>query len=98
MSILSGRYLHNIHPGPVNNSKSGGCDGDTWRSDAELESFAMLAKEVGYVTSYSGKYLSSLGAGVKGTPGCPQCWQILPGYDKWLAQLENSIYFDYGEV
>jgi hypothetical protein len=98
MSILSGRYLHNIHPGRVNNSATGGCDAESWRSDAELFSFSMLAKDAGYVTSYAGKYLSGAGSKTKGMPGCPDCWRVPPGYDKYLTQLTNALYYNYSEV
>jgi arylsulfatase A-like enzyme len=93
MSILSGRYLHNIHGGKgVNNSISGGCDNrDEWREDAEKASFAMYAKAEGYHTSYAGKYLSAMNDGavdgdpLRGTPGCDTCLRVPPG--KWFSDL-----------
>jgi arylsulfatase A-like enzyme len=106
MSILSGRYLQNLNGGnPMNNSISGGCDGrEYWRADAEQSTFATHAQAEGYVTSFAGKYLSALNDGVvegdplKGTPGCPNCLRVPPGWDKWLIQRQNAIYYDYKTI
>jgi len=95
MSILSGRYLHNLNGGnPVNNSISGGCDGrENWRAGAEMATFATYAKENGYNTSFAGKYLSALNDvgyedALRGTPGCPTCLRVPPGE---LCNSKNAI-------
>ena len=98
MSIMSGRYMHNLNNGnPVNNSYSGGCHGEFWRNDGEQETFAVYAKQAGYKTSYAGKYLSAVGGdeAIRGTPGCPGCLRVMPGYDKWSAQVHNAFYYNY---
>merc|ERR1719481_756324 len=58
-SILTGRYMHNT--GVKNNTVSGGCNGDKWRDDLELKTFATRLKQVGYKTMYAGKYLNQYG-------------------------------------
>ena len=35
---------------------------------------------------------------LKGTPGCPNCLRVPPGYDKWLVQRENAIYYNYKTI
>jgi arylsulfatase A-like enzyme len=101
MSIMSGRYMQNLNNGNlVNNSYEGGCHGEFWRNNGEQETFAVYAKEAGYNTSYSGKYLSALNGGkaLRGTPGCPQCLRAMPGYDKWSEQRHNAIYYNYSLI
>lgn len=104
MSIMSGRYLQNLNDGnPVNNSYSGGCHGRVWQDDGEQETFAVYAKAAGYSTSYAGKYLSANpdtpdATPLMGTPGCPECLRVMPGYDKWFAQMENALYYNYSVI
>jgi N-acetylglucosamine-6-sulfatase len=87
-SILSGRYLHNI--GVFNNSYEGNCDGPAWQSKVENFTFAVYAKQAGYNTGYAGKYLNTYG--YNGTNRVP------PGWDKWLAIVGNSQYYNYRVV
>lgn len=101
MSIMSGRLMQNLNGGmPVNNSYEGGCHGEVWRNDGELETFAVYAKNVGYNTSFSGKYLSALNGdkALRGTAGCPSCLRAMPGYDKWSAQRNNAVYYNYSLI
>jgi N-acetylglucosamine-6-sulfatase len=87
-SILSGRYLHNI--GVFNNSYEGNCDGPAWQQDVENFTFAVYAHKAGYQTGYAGKYLNTYG--YNGTNRVP------PGWDKWLAIVGNSQYYNYRVV
>ena len=80
-SILSGRYLHNGVA--INNTKSGNCNGELWRSGAEKSTFAVYAKAAGYTTFYAGKYLNAYDSGVP------------PGYDYWYGLVGNSRYYNY---
>lgn len=94
-SYLSGRYLHN--GGAINNSVAGNCYGSDWQSDAEADSFAVHAKQAGYTTSYTGKYLNAYS--LKGSPGCPTikapgCLRVPPGWDYWAGLRGNSRYYN----
>jgi arylsulfatase A-like enzyme len=93
--------MQNLNNGNlVNNSYEGGCHGEFWRNNGEQETFAVYAKEAGYNTSYSGKYLSAKNGdkALRGTPGCPQCLRAMPGYDMWSAQRHNAIYYNYSLI
>jgi arylsulfatase A-like enzyme len=87
MSILSGKYLHNLGRGkPMNNSISGGCDHpEFWRADSEQKTYATYAKAEGYVTSFAGKYLSAYNDRapdvdpLRGIHGCDSCFRVPPG-------------------
>ena len=58
--ILPKRYQHNTRV--LNNSLSGNCNGDLWKSELEKETFAVRLQQAGYVTFYAGKYLNEYGA------------------------------------
>lgn len=102
-SIVSGRYLHN--GGALNNTVEGNCNGEWWQRDAETITFATVLKELGYQTSYAGKYLNNYG--LPGSPDCQQfkngtrtdgCRRVPPGWDRWLGLRGNSRYYNYGVV
>jgi len=87
-SILTGRYLHNT--GVKNNTVSGGCNGDKWRDELELKTFATRLKEVGYKTMYAGKYLNQYGNSKAGGVA-----HVPPGWDWWVGLAGNSRYYNY---
>ena len=74
----------------LNNSFAGNCDGPAWQAKVEQYTFAVYAKQAGYQTGYAGKYLNTYGA--KGSNRVP------PGWDKWLAIVGNSAYYNYNVV
>ena len=94
-SILSGRYVHN--GGATANSFDSNCYGTTWVNETEKQTFAVLAKEAGYQTSYAGKYLNRYGQ--PGAPGCEDndsdsaCLRVPPGWDKWLGMVGNQNFY-----
>lgn len=102
-SIMSGRYLHNGLA--LNNTVEGNCNGERWQQGAEQTTFATILKDLGYQTSYAGKYLNLYG--IPGSPGCKRfdngtsstgCRRVPPGWDRWLGLIGNSQYYDYGVV
>ncbi|XP_055624228.1 N-acetylglucosamine-6-sulfatase-like [Toxorhynchites rutilus septentrionalis] len=81
-SILSGQYTHNTRT--HNNSYSGGCYGDYWRSTVEPQNFPVKLQQAGYKTFYAGKYLNQYMSKV-----------IPPGWNEWYGLYGNSIYYNY---
>lgn len=57
-SLLSGQYAHNHQT--TNNSVSGGCYGEHWKTNAENHTFPVYLQRNGYNTFYAGKYLNGV--------------------------------------
>jgi N-acetylglucosamine-6-sulfatase len=89
-SILTGRYLHHgdlAH----NNSISGNCYGEKWRSNTEPHhTFAVHARAAGYHTAFVGKYLNQYQHHKDNISEC-----VPPGWDYWLGLEGNSRYYNY---
>lgn len=60
-SILSGQLAHNC--ATVNNSLTGGCYGDFWRTHVEPRTIAAVANSIGMETFFAGKYLNQVSWG-----------------------------------
>jgi N-acetylglucosamine-6-sulfatase len=98
-SILSGRYLHN--GGALNYSIGGNCNGKDWQTDAELQTFAVYAKQAGYHTSFAGKYLNEYGGPItdcRDKMSKAMCPRVPPGWEQWLGLVGNSRYYNYSLV
>lgn len=82
--IQTGRYMHNTKV------DDNGCGGTAWQQGPEKSNVAHFAKQAGYNTYYSGKYLNNYGSpDVGGTAHIPQGW------DEWMALVGNSKYYNY---
>ena len=83
-SLLTGRYQHNTHV--VNNSRSGNCYGDEWKTGLESRSTfaAIIHDEADYETFYAGKYLNFYNGE-----------DVPKGWDDWHGLVGNSKYYNY---
>mmetsp|Transcript_28022 Transcript_28022/g.82035 ORF Transcript_28022/g.82035 Transcript_28022/m.82035 type:complete len:321 (-) Transcript_28022:1032-1994(-) len=72
-SIYTGRYIHNI--GVYNNSAgSGGCSSLRWQEGPEKSNVAFHLQQLGYATSFAGKYMNNYGYGTSNAvDSLPQC-------------------------
>lgn len=82
--IQTGRLMHNTK------AYNNGCGGTAFQQGPETKNVAWFAKQQGYTTYYSGKYLNNYGS--DGTGGVKY---IPPGWDEWHALLGNSKYYNY---
>lgn len=95
-SFLTGRYLHNSLT--FENDIKHGCSNITWAEGPEKRTYAVQAKNSGYHTSYSGKYLNQYA--LPGSSGCikrmdPGCFAHIPlGWDDWHGLMGNSRYYN----
>jgi N-acetylglucosamine-6-sulfatase len=79
---LTGSYAHNTQT--YNNTKNGGCYGQNWINNHELNTFPKKLQDSGYETFYAGKYLNEY-----------KTDQVPPGYNQFYGLLGNSRYFNY---
>uniref|UniRef100_W8B4N7 N-acetylglucosamine-6-sulfatase n=1 Tax=Ceratitis capitata TaxID=7213 RepID=W8B4N7_CERCA len=82
-SLLSGMYAHNH--GTLNNSISGGCNGQHWRTKIEPHALPVLLQTDGdYETFFAGKYLNEY----RGE-------RLPPGWTEFYGLHGNSRYYNY---
>ncbi|EDW72059.2 uncharacterized protein Dwil_GK10744 [Drosophila willistoni] len=81
-SILTGQYAHNHRT--TNNSISGGCNGQLWKTRSEPRALPVLLAERGYRTFYAGKYLNEF----RGE-------HVPPGWTEFHGLHGNSRYYNY---
>lgn len=86
-SFLTGLHVHNHMT--LNNSISGGCYGQSWRT-LETRTFAASLYNAGYNTFYAGKYLNQYGSSHAGGPET-----VPPGWSEWHGLVGNSVYYNY---
>eukprot|EP00039_Didymoeca_costata_P033451 m.42389 g.42389 ORF g.42389 m.42389 type:complete len:500 (+) comp9877_c1_seq3:65-1564(+) len=94
-SYLSGRYLHNSLT--FRNSPQDGCANISWAEGPEKDTYAVYAKNAGYRTSYSGKYLNDYslpGSYLCDKRGDKGCLRTPPGWDDWHGLVGNSRYYN----
>lgn len=75
-------YAHNHET--INNSLSGGCNSDHWRSEVEPRALPVLLQKGGYHTFFAGKYLNQY----KG-------YKVPPGWTDFYGLHGNSRYYNY---
>ena len=85
--IQTGRYMHNTK------APNNGCGGDAFRNGPETLNVAHYAREAGYTTYYSGKYLNNYGSATSQYPNGTA--YVPPGWDEWRALVGNSRYYNY---
>lgn len=81
-SFITGKYAHNHRT--FNNSISGGCNGEYWRSKDEKRTVATILKNGGYSTFFAGKYLNTY-----------RGLDVPPGWDYFYGLHGNSIYYNF---
>src|SRR5262249_46858621 len=83
VSLLTGKYSHST--GVYNNSGRHG----SWSDFHDATTLATVLHERGYTTALIGKYVNTYGqnSGQRG--------YIPPGWDRWLAFLGGTKYYDY---
>lgn len=81
-SILSGLYAHNHET--KNNSVSGGCYGDFWKSHIEPNALPVIMQENNYETFFAGKYLNEYKEAT-----------VPPGWNHFFGLHGNSVYYNY---
>ena len=80
-ALYTGKYIHNI--GVHNNSAgSGGCSSLQWQAGPERHSIAYFMSELGYATSFAGKYMNNYGYGTNNSvDSLPQCLNATMAWD-----------------
>ncbi|ALC48678.1 CG18278 [Drosophila busckii] len=81
-SILTGQYAHNHRT--INNSISGGCNGQFWRHTSEPQALPVLLQRHGYRTFFAGKYLNQYEGA-----------EVPPGWQQFYGLHGNSRYYNY---